>query len=268
MKHWQRVQGGGPVGSVRRLAFGLGAAAVTAGIALHLPMFLAARHSHYVLRGMTMDGSMVVGMVLIVSGLAAVVFGVAPVRRPNADAGPADLAIEDVGAAGWSLRTITAALAVYALGWGITNFGFLTWLPIDLAGSGRSVTDVSGILTHAALFSLPGAVAVSWTYGCWSSKATMVAVGALTAATLVAFAAAGADLARHTVVLSALLVCLLVSLWGVISVLAPYSAEIYPTRLRARGAGLAPALASWAACWPWAWVSPASRHPGWPGWPR
>jgi putative MFS transporter len=43
----------------------------------------------------------------------------------------------------------------------------------------------------------------------------------------------------HTTLFPALLIALLVSLWGVIAVLAPYSAEVYPTRLRSRGAGLA-----------------------------
>ena len=136
------------------------------------------------------------------------------------------------------LARITVALVLYGLAWGVVNFGFLTWLPSAVAARGMSVGQVSGILTNASLFSLPGAVVVAWLYG-RSSKLTMVLVASLTAATLVAFAGFGEGLATHTAGFTALLVCLLVSLWGVISVLAPYSAEVYPTRLRARGAGVA-----------------------------
>lgn len=137
-----------------------------------------------------------------------------------------------------ALGPITVALSVYGLGWGVVNFGFLTWLPTDLAGTGRSAAQVSTILTHAALFSLPGAAAVAWLYGWWSSRGTMVLVGLLTAASLTSFAIVGPAIADHRRVFTALLVGLLVSLWGMIAVLAPYGAEVYPTHLRARGAGL------------------------------
>ncbi|HET9052190.1 MAG TPA: MFS transporter, partial [Candidatus Dormibacteraeota bacterium] len=133
---------------------------------------------------------------------------------------------------------LTTALVLYGLGWGAVNFGFLTWLPSEVASHGLSVGQVSGILTNASLFSLPGAVAVSWLYG-RSTKLAMVVVAVLTASALATFVVAGAGIASHTAAFTALLVCLLVSLWGVIAVLAPYSAEVYPTRLRARGAGLA-----------------------------
>ncbi|MDQ6846985.1 MAG: MFS transporter [Candidatus Dormibacteraeota bacterium] len=136
------------------------------------------------------------------------------------------------------LGRLTLVLILYGVAWGVVNFGFLTWLPIDFASSGVSLGQVSHILTNAALFSLPGAVVVSWFYR-RSSKLTMAAIAALSSATLVVFAAAGESIAAHTTLFTALLVCLLVSLWGVISVLAPYSAEIYPTSLRARGAGVA-----------------------------
>lgn len=137
------------------------------------------------------------------------------------------------------LRWITAALGLYGLAWGIVNFGFLTWLPTDIAGRSLSVSQVTDILTNAALFSLPGALVVSWLYGRWSSKGTMVLAALLTTAALAGFAIAGDGIGRHVTAITALLVCLLIPFWGVISVLAPYSAEVYPTRVRAGGAGLA-----------------------------
>lgn len=148
-------------------------------------------------------------------------------------------------AAGWMtlmrgrLLPLTSALVLYGLAWGIVDFGFLTWLPVDTAGRGLGAAQISGILTNASLFALPGAVVVAWLYGRWSSKWTMVVVAVANAAALGAFAIAGPDVARHTTELTVLLVCLLVALWGAIAVLAPYSTEVYPTSLRGRGSGVA-----------------------------
>jgi putative MFS transporter len=137
------------------------------------------------------------------------------------------------------LGRLSIALCLYGLAWGVVNFGFLTWLPTSLGTHGLSVTQVSGLLTNAAFFSLPGAFVVAWLYGYWSSKFTMVLMAALTAASLGGFLLLGDTIAGHTTLFAGLLIALLVSLWGVIAVLAPYSAEVYPTRLRSRGAGLA-----------------------------
>ena len=133
---------------------------------------------------------------------------------------------------------ITVALVLYGLAWGAVNYGFLTWLPTDITRHGLSVAKVSGLITDASLFSLPGCVVVSFLYGRWSSKWTMVLVGALTALALIGFAATGESVARNTGLFTLLLVGLLIAFWGVIAVLSPYSAEVYPTRLRGRGAGL------------------------------
>ncbi len=58
--------------------FWLGAAAVTVGVVLHLPMYLGARHLGYRLAGMAVDGPMKVGVVLILVGLAATAYGLLP----------------------------------------------------------------------------------------------------------------------------------------------------------------------------------------------
>jgi len=67
------------------VAFWLGCAIVTAGVGLHLPMFLMGRHNHYVLAGMPMDGGMYVGMVAIVLGIALTGYGLLPKNLPSAD---------------------------------------------------------------------------------------------------------------------------------------------------------------------------------------
>ncbi len=133
---------------------------------------------------------------------------------------------------------ITVALAIYGIGWGVVNFGFLTWLPSSAQNAGLSVAHISAILTNAALFSLPGAVIVSWAYAHASTKATLVVVGMANVAALACFAAFGDALVANPAALTAALVGCLVSAWGVISVLAPYAAEVFPTSVRAGGAGI------------------------------
>jgi putative MFS transporter len=132
---------------------------------------------------------------------------------------------------------ITAALTAYGLAWGLINFGFLVWLPVHLAHSGVSAGHVTYILAKAALFSIPGAVFTAWLYGRWSSHGTLIAAAALTAGVLGVFAGTGVDIARHSALFTGLLVVLLVSMWAMISVLAPYGAEVYPTQMRGAGAG-------------------------------
>ncbi len=67
-------------------AFWLGTVAVTAGVVLHLPMYLGARDMGYHLAGMAVDGPMKAGMAFILIGLAATSYGLFPPlsrsRRP------------------------------------------------------------------------------------------------------------------------------------------------------------------------------------------
>ncbi len=68
-------------GPWHKLAFWLGSAMVAAGVLLHVPMFLMGRKTHFRLAGMPMGAGMIVGMFLIVAGVAAAAFGLLP-RRP------------------------------------------------------------------------------------------------------------------------------------------------------------------------------------------
>jgi putative MFS transporter len=60
------------------VAFWTGAAACTAGVVLHLPMYIGARHMHYRLAGMTPDAPMMTGMALIAAGLLLCLYGLVP----------------------------------------------------------------------------------------------------------------------------------------------------------------------------------------------
>lgn len=67
-------------GPRHKLSFWLGSLMVAAGVLLHLPMFWMGRTTHFRLAGMPMDTGMLIGMFLIVSGVAAAAFGLLPLR--------------------------------------------------------------------------------------------------------------------------------------------------------------------------------------------
>jgi len=67
------------------LAFWLGCAIVTAGVVLHLPMFLMGRNTGYVLAGMPMGTDMLWGMALIVFGIVLTGYGLLPRVPPGTE---------------------------------------------------------------------------------------------------------------------------------------------------------------------------------------
>jgi putative MFS transporter len=69
------------------LAFYLGCSLATLGVLLHVPMLIQARSMHYQLTGMGLDGTMLVGMILIVVGLLVTLWAVSPPRRQIAPVG-------------------------------------------------------------------------------------------------------------------------------------------------------------------------------------
>src|SRR4051812_38732716 len=62
----------------RPLAFWAGCLAVTAGVLLHIPMFLMGKDMDWRLAGMPMDAGMLAGMALIVAGIAIASYGLLP----------------------------------------------------------------------------------------------------------------------------------------------------------------------------------------------
>ena len=78
---WVPGRGTGGLHFHHPAAFWVGTAAVTAGVVLHLPMYLGAEDMGYHLAGMAVDLPMKLGMALIVAGLAATFYGVYPSGR-------------------------------------------------------------------------------------------------------------------------------------------------------------------------------------------
>ncbi|WP_438862534.1 MFS transporter [Neptunicella sp.] len=133
---------------------------------------------------------------------------------------------------------ITVALLGIGLVWGVVNFGFLLWLPTNLRDMGMSAETTNVLLAQSGLLALPGILAVVWLYHHWSSVKTLVLFVGMTAASLMLywlFELFGMVSSSTIIVATA---CLLVSSSGVIAMLIPYAAEIYPVHLRGSGTGI------------------------------
>src|SRR3981189_3772168 len=90
------------------LAFWIGSAVVSVGVALHLPMFWMARNSGFDMSGMPMDAGMLFGMLLIVLGIGAAGYGLLPNHRPTAGVYRSIAPPEDapLAAAHWRLMSV------------------------------------------------------------------------------------------------------------------------------------------------------------------
>lgn len=133
---------------------------------------------------------------------------------------------------------ITRGLVVCGLAWGLANFGFLLWLPVNLRELGIDPQAASALLAKSAIYALPGIALVIWLYHRWSSVRSLVLFIGLTTLALLAFAAMGALQLRSEWLTVATTAALLVSISGVIAMLIPYAAEIYPVHLRGTGSGV------------------------------
>lgn len=137
-------------------------------------------------------------------------------------------------------RVHTVTVGMYGLGWGLVNWGFLTFTPTILRDRGLDAASASRLLFWSALIAVPATVLVAYLYGLWSSKKSMILFAMITASALIAFAVVDPGAAgRRTLLLMPFMVLLLVGSGGVISMLSPYTAEVYPTALRGTGSGLA-----------------------------
>jgi putative MFS transporter len=129
-------------------------------------------------------------------------------------------------------------LLVGGVAWGLTNFGFLLWLPVNLGRMGMDPGAASGLIAKSALIALPGIALVVALYHRWSSLKALVTFIALSAlALLLFFGLITAGVRSHAAIVAAT-ATLLVTVSGVIAMLIPYASEIYPVQLRGTGAGL------------------------------
>jgi MFS transporter, putative metabolite:H+ symporter len=133
----------------------------------------------------------------------------------------------------------TLAVCIYGVAWGLVNWGFVLMLPTIMQDYLHLDGKIANrLLAKSALIAVPGCLVVSWLYGFWSSKRTLVLFAIGTSMVLAAFATIQNGAGYHQLFFSVLTVMLLVGLSGMISMLPPYSVELYPTQLRATGGGV------------------------------
>jgi MFS transporter, putative metabolite:H+ symporter len=139
---------------------------------------------------------------------------------------------------GTTFLGLTAAIALLGLSIGATQYGFQQWMPSNLERLGFTAVTASTLLRNATIIGFPLCLPIALLYHWWGSKKTTLAVAVLVAAGLAVFVLLGDHATGNRVLLYVLLV---VPVWGanvLNAVLAAYTAEVYPTAIRARGSGL------------------------------
>ncbi|MDO5620105.1 MAG: MFS transporter [Paracoccus sp. (in: a-proteobacteria)] len=135
------------------------------------------------------------------------------------------------------LRTTLAVLALWFLV-SLSYYGVFVWLPAKLAGEGFGWVRGYGFLLVLALAQVPGYALAAYGVERWGRKPTLQLF-----LTLSALGCAGFALASTPVVIAATLMLMSFALLGTWGALYAFTPELYPTRLRGTGMGLASATA-------------------------
>ncbi|WP_214320326.1 MFS transporter [Nonomuraea sediminis] len=133
---------------------------------------------------------------------------------------------------------LTVAVVILGLSIGLVTYGFQLWIPSNLQKLGLDQPTADRALRDSALLGLPLIFISAAMYGLWSAKKTIVVLATLVGAALVVLSFAGESLAQDRTWLYILLAGPIVGTATIAAVLAAYSSEIYPTRVRSRGSGL------------------------------
>jgi putative MFS transporter len=131
----------------------------------------------------------------------------------------------------------TLALTVTALSWGLINFGLLLWLPAELVNRGYSMAVSAKLLSQAALIAVPTVFLATLMYSRWSTKWSLAVMAVVTGAGLLGVLQL--ELAHPGAAVSPVLpvALLIIGSNGILAILLPYTAELYPLRVRGRATG-------------------------------
>jgi putative MFS transporter len=136
---------------------------------------------------------------------------------------------------------LTMVLILAGVGIGLVVYGFQLWLPTNLRHLGYSGVSADRVLRDSALIGFPLNFLVAYVYS-RSTRWTLVAMSGIVAISLAGFVIAGDAIVHHHGLLNALLVIPIWASSSVVAVLAAYSTEVYPTRIRSRGSGMTAAM--------------------------
>src|SRR6266511_3198544 len=138
---------------------------------------------------------------------------------------------------------LSVILLLLGIGIDIVQFGFQQWIPSNLQKLGITSVNSAKILRDSALIGFPLNFPIAWAYGFWSAKKTILLMAMVTVTALFAFVLAPTSILVHNGHSSTLLyILLIVPIWGISSLTAvviAYASEIFPTKVRSRGTGLA-----------------------------
>jgi MFS transporter, putative metabolite:H+ symporter len=153
------------------------------------------------------------------------------VEQAQSPAGPATVFTGDLR------RPSLLILAVWLLV-SVSYYGVFVWLPSQLASLGHGFLRGQGFLVLLALAQLPGYALAAFGVERWGRRATLIAFLSLGAISCALFVAASSPL-----LLAAALLLMSFAFLGAWGALYAFTPEIFPTRLRATGMGLAGAMA-------------------------
>ena len=138
---------------------------------------------------------------------------------------------------------LSLVVLLLGIGIGMVQFGFTQWIPSNLQKLGLKEVDSFKVLRDSALIGFPLNFPIAYLYGFWGAKRTIALMAAITASSLFGFVFANNSSLVHNGNKTTLLYLLLiVPIWGISSLTAvavAYASEVYPTRVRSRGTGLA-----------------------------
>jgi putative MFS transporter len=138
---------------------------------------------------------------------------------------------------------LSVIVLLLGAGIGFVQYGFQQWIPSNLVKLGFKDVTAARILRDSALIGFPLNFPIAWLYGFWSAKKTIILMALMTTSALIGFALVGNSQLVHDGRSTTLLyVLLIVPIWGISSltaVMIAYASEVYPTKVRARGSGLA-----------------------------
>jgi MFS transporter, putative metabolite:H+ symporter len=136
------------------------------------------------------------------------------------------------------LLGLSAAIVLLGLSIGASQYGFQQWMPANLERLGFSAVAASTLLRNATIIGFPFCIPVALLYHWRGSKWTILSLTGLIIAGLAAFVPIGNQVTSNRALLYLLLVVPLCGVNILNAVLAAYTAEVYPTAIRALGSGV------------------------------
>ena len=136
----------------------------------------------------------------------------------------------------WAPAFVRRTLMLWILWFGIvfTYYGIFLWAPTILAARGMTVQRSNEFFFWSTIAQIPGYFSAAWLVERWGRKPTLVTYLIGTAISALFFGNAGTDAAAFIWI--SLLSFFNLGAWGIVYT---YSPELYPTAIRATGAGTA-----------------------------